>query len=311
MHVFLATDGSGPAQSAREQILAMPWRCPLNVTVMTVVPDPPPQTALLPAGRHENGVQATRARRDTMDRARALLDATRDTFQGKVASVATRVHEGTPGLKVVEMARACRADLVAVGTLGSGTYKGVFLGSVSDYVVSHARSSVLVARPHPGWMRRYMVALDDSENAASVVRWLGELDLSGGASVHLVKVYHSLKEFPFPDDEYDEVTNGDSIADKLAAGNSSPEVVEALRAQGLGPPSCRVTVEVRFGPEGPEILAALRDFQPDLLVIGAKGRNTHPDWPLGGVAQYLVDHAPCSVLVVRAPGRKPLQNSFR
>lgn len=300
MHVFFATDGSDSARSAQAQILALPWRSPVHVTVMTALPVPqPPLTSWIPAARQALDTAVIRLRHEAEARAREVLDEAHLAFEGKVASVGTRMHEGNPGVKIVEMARACRADLVAVGTRGLGTYKGVLLGSVSDYVANHARCSVLLARTPPGGRRRYLVALDDSDNAVSVVRWLGELDLSDGASIHLVKVFRSLKDFPFPDDEDDEDGNGHATADRFTAWNSSPKVLEALRAQGLGPPGSRVTVEIRFGHEVPEILASLRKFEPELLVIGAKGRNSHPDWPLGGVAQQLIDHAPCSALIVR------------
>jgi nucleotide-binding universal stress UspA family protein len=65
-----------------------------------------------------------------------------------------------------------------------------------------------------------------------------------------------------------------------------------------------VTVGVRFGQEVPEILAAVRKFDPELLVIGAKGRYSTAASPLGGVARKLIDHAPCSVVIVR-PGQGP------
>jgi nucleotide-binding universal stress UspA family protein len=291
MHVFLATDGSGSARAAQAQIALLPWRSPVHVTVMAAF-------------------AADRMRREAEARARALVDDARQELQGKVASVAVRTHEGNPAFRIVELARACRADLVAVGTRGHGIYKELRAGSVSDYVASHAHCPVLLARTSLGWRRRYMLALDDSDNAPTVVRWLAGIDLSGGASVHLVKVFRSVKDFPFPDEEHDEDPPG-GAPDNYDAWTSSSEVTEALRAQGLRPPGTRVTVEVRFGQEGPEILAALRTFEPDLLVIGAKGRNSHPDWPIGGVAQHLIDRAPCSVLVVRAPGSGSPQRSFR
>ncbi|MEW6718834.1 MAG: universal stress protein [Thermodesulfobacteriota bacterium] len=301
MHVFLATDGSDSARAAQAQIALLPWRAPVHVTLMSAYA----------AARQPSNDVADRLRRDAEARARALVDDARQELDGKVESVAVRVHEGNPAVRIVEMARACRADLVAVGTRGHGIYKELRLGSVSDYVANHAHCPVLLARTSLGWRRRYLLALDDSVHAPEVVRWLGALDLSGGASVHLVKVFRSVRDFPFPDEEHDEDVHAEGSADNYAAWNSSSEVVDALRAQRLGPPGTRVTVEVRFGQEGSEILAALRKFEPDLLLIGAKGRNTHPDWPMGGVAQHLIDHSPCSVLVVRAQGSGSAQSSFR
>jgi len=88
----------------------------------------------------------------------------------------------------------------------------------------------------------------------------------------------------------------------FAPWGDAPEVLEAMCEEGLDTKVARVTVEVRFGQEVPEILASVRKFEPDLLVMGAKGRYSTAASPLGNVARKLIDHAPCSVLIVR-PGQ--------
>jgi len=82
-----------------------------------------------------------------------------------------------------------------------------------------------------------------------------------------------------------------------------PGVLEAVCGEGLDTKVARVTVEVRFGQEVPEILASVRKFESDLLVMGAKGRYSTAASPLGNVARKLIDHAPCSVLNVRPSGK--------
>jgi nucleotide-binding universal stress UspA family protein len=47
------------------------------------------------------------------------------------------------------------------------------------------------------------------------------------------------------------------------------------------------------------LLAAIREFRPDLAVIGAKGRTGAKGTGLGSVAQMVLKYASCSVLVVR------------
>ena len=73
-----------------------------------------------------------------------VLDKARTDREGRIDSVATRMHLGYAGPTIVDMARACRTDLVTVGSRGLGMYKGFLLGSVSDYVAQHAHCSVLV-----------------------------------------------------------------------------------------------------------------------------------------------------------------------
>ncbi|MBP2679180.1 MAG: putative Universal stress protein [Deltaproteobacteria bacterium] len=280
MHIFFATDGSASARFAQAQILAMPWRSPVQITVMAAVHIPPPPFTSF------------------VSSAQQAFDAALATL----ASVATRMHAGSPGATIVEMARACRVDLVAVGSRGLGPYKGYLLGSVSDHVVNHARCSVLLAKTPPKRTGRYLLALDDSRYAVAVLRWLRELDLSKGAWIHLVKVFRSTEDFPDPDGR-DLVCGRDRRAPAMFApwGDAS-EVLEAMCEEGIDTRVARVTVEVRFGHEAPEILASIRKFDPELLVMGAKGHYSTAASPLGSVARKVIDHAPCSVLIVRPSG---------
>jgi nucleotide-binding universal stress UspA family protein len=89
----------------------------------------------------------------------------------------------------------------------------------------------------------------------------------------------------------------------FAPWGAAPEVLEAMCQEGLDATAARVTVEVRFGQEAPEILASVRKFEPDLLVMGAKGHYASAASPLGNVAREVIGDAPCSVLVVRPSGQ--------
>jgi nucleotide-binding universal stress UspA family protein len=304
MHIFFATDGSASARFAQAQILAMPWRSSVHVTVMTAVyVSPPPFTSFVSSAQHAFDAASVALRHEAEDRAEEVLIKARYNLEAGMPSVATRMHAGPPGATIVEMARACRVDLVAVGSRGLGPYKGYLLGSVSDHVANHARCSVLLAKTPPKRTGRYLLALDDSPRyAVAVLRWLRELDLPEGSRIHLVKVFRSVKDFPDPDGG-DRACACERTAPALfAPWGDAPEVLEAMCEEGLDTKVARVTVEVRFGQEVPEILASVRKFDPDLLVIGAKGRYSTAASPLGNVASKLIAHAPCSVLIVRPSG---------
>lgn len=62
-------------------------------------------------------------------------------------SVSTGVHEGDDeGEELLELADAFHADLIVVGATGRSAVEQFLLGSVSDRVAHHAKSSVLVVR---------------------------------------------------------------------------------------------------------------------------------------------------------------------
>jgi len=64
-------------------------------------------------------------------------------------------------------------------------------------------------------------------------------------------------------------------------------------------PSWTVRAEVHSGSPASSILAAIETWQPDLLVIGSRGRTGLVKTLLGSVSQKVLHHAPCSVRVAR------------
>lgn len=52
-----------------------------------------------------------------------------------------------------------------------------------------------------------------------------------------------------------------------------------------------------YGRPGPAICKAALDHQADLIVVGSHGRHGLPEMLLGSVSNYIMHHAPCSVMV--------------
>jgi nucleotide-binding universal stress UspA family protein len=64
-------------------------------------------------------------------------------------------------------------------------------------------------------------------------------------------------------------------------------------------------VQVEFvlkeGRPGNEIVDTAKELGIDLIVIGHQGRSALGSLLLGSVAQYVVNHTPCPILVIPAP----------
>ena len=88
--------------------------------------------------------------RERMDRRRAARELAAQALvaRGRRAGVKASflVWEGEPGPAIVEAAVAEGADLVVVGSRGRNRIERFVLGSVSDHVVRHADSPVLIVR---------------------------------------------------------------------------------------------------------------------------------------------------------------------
>lgn len=69
-----------------------------------------------------------------------------DRLRGKIKGEAFVLTGKKPGEAIIEAVDVHKADLVICGTRGLGKIRRTFLGSVSDYVVQHARCPVVVVR---------------------------------------------------------------------------------------------------------------------------------------------------------------------
>ena len=60
--------------------------------------------------------------------------------------VKTVFEVGSPGPAVLSVAKKYKADLIVMGSRGLGPLKGLFMGSVSSYVVTHSVCPVLIVK---------------------------------------------------------------------------------------------------------------------------------------------------------------------
>lgn len=58
-------------------------------------------------------------------------------------------------------------------------------------------------------------------------------------------------------------------------------------------------LDCQLGDAGPLICQAAQNWGADLIVLGRRGYQGLPEILLGSVSNYVVHHAPCSVLVVQ------------
>ena len=143
---------------------------------------------------------------------------------------------------------------------------------------------------------RIVVGVDDSEQAAAALRWaLAE----GALRRTTVEVVHSwsppLSALPFGATL---VIPVDEAAVDSAARVSVDDLVDtALAEMGTQPPQVLRTIL----PGGPATTLVEVAEGADLLVVGSHGRSGFSRLVLGSVAMACVNHAPCPVVVVRAP----------
>jgi nucleotide-binding universal stress UspA family protein len=146
---------------------------------------------------------------------------------------------------------------------------------------------------------KILVALDYSSHSLAATRFLKRLSLPPGSSVLLLFVTDpaSIHEISKRCDDVQEPTRRMVRAHlhlKEAAHKYLSSVKAMFRAQDLS-----VESVVRHGIAGAEIIKLAQDERIDLVVVGSRGMSSVKKFFLGGVSEWVLNDAPCSVLVVR------------
>jgi nucleotide-binding universal stress UspA family protein len=240
----------------------------------------------IPHARHEAEKQLALAEREV-----SRLGAERLT---------SRLLSGAPWDQIVQTLEGDRAfDLAVVGSRGRAAIARFLLGSVAEKVVRHAPCSVLVARSRGvvGDAKPFghvLCATDFSDASRPALARAGELAARGGAGITL---FHAIEPVLVAGDQ---MLPADILADvDKRAAHAIEELAVELRASA----PVQVTSAIDTGGAAQRALAVLdADTTFDLAVVGSHGRTGIGRALIGSVAERIVRHAPCSVLVARARG---------
>lgn len=193
--------------------------------------------------------------------------------------VETTVAVGDPADVVVNETASFDADLLITGSRRRSAVQSALGWSATGDIVDRAPCPVLVARTTP--LRSVLLTTDgspQSQAAADVVARWPIFDLT---RVRIATV--ALDRSPAPEDQ--------RAVDRAAA-----QLMDAGR---------EVVTDVLQGRPGPAIVDAARAWAVDLIVIGSRGRTGLGRTLLGSVAGEVLASAPCSVLIVGPPPRRP------
>jgi len=229
------------------------------------------------------------------DEASGLVELAERARAFGVASVSTRVVEGVPSDRIVEIAQADHAfDLIVIGTRGRTGVARWVLGSVAEHVVRHAPCSVLVARGRDEHAPFDHIAcpVDFSDHAREAVHQATWLAARGGDGLSL---WHVIDP---------RVLRGVATPDLVADLDRRASLELERWAARIEPaPPVALRCDIRVGDPADEVLAGVEaDDSIDLIAVGARSRTGIRRALLGSVAEKLVRHARCPVLVARTRG---------
>lgn len=146
--VVIATDGSELALKAARRSAGV-LAADTEYVVLSVV-EPTPVAAGLDVGFAPTPMANPTVIADLEKAAEANAHLAADTVASLLGpGTQIRVERGSPGSTICTVAAEEHADLIVVGSHGSGVITSVLLGSVSHDVLHHAPCPVLVVRTHP------------------------------------------------------------------------------------------------------------------------------------------------------------------
>lgn len=289
MRVLLATDGSVNARVATQWLMVFPLSPTTEILVLAAAAAIPP---VLDAPVPQSVFDAALA--DAHEAADAALAVLRKRWP----ETSARVVDGEPRHVIASTAADWGADLVVVGARGLGAFKRLLLGSVSTAVVHHAPCPVLVVRGRPRELLTAVVAIDGSPHSRAAARFLAHLPLDPALTVRLIGVV----EPQTPSLRAPAAVPGVGAAVEHFAEQQRVELDKALEeVAGDFEAKARVERAVRIGSPAGEILSIAE--RADLVVVGARGLGPVDRLLVGSVSERVLQHARCSVLVVKHAAR--------
>ncbi len=313
MKILIPIDGSYHSDNALETVLSEPWPEDSTFCVMTVAE---PLHTGADAAFGGFGQMALEAQKMLDADIHALLDEAAKKLKIKFGSdkVTEAFHEGKAADHILDIAQSWNADLIVMGSHGTGGYNSDSLGSICLKVMSHATCSVRIvhylsnpsvekklAKHAPLVTSRLLLALDHSVRSKLTVESVLTRPWADGATVQVITVVekrsHATNSRFFKAPEISKTQDAVYTSTKTEAEKMVKEFGEKLDAKF---DKGKVTHHVLEGNARSLILQIAQDWPADLIVLGAHGQDKDIlEHFLGSVASAVVSNASCSVEVVR------------
>jgi nucleotide-binding universal stress UspA family protein len=219
---------------------------------------------------------------------RLLLEGTCSDLGADLA-ISSMFLEGLPDEQIVEAAQAMSVDLVFVGSHGRTGLERLLTGSVAENVVRMSLIPTVLGRgPAEAGFHRILVATDFSDFADRALAAAVEL-AEPPARIELLHVVHVPAGF-----------GGEPMIlvedSTFAALEADARQRGAERLARIAGPGLELHFDCVVGAPREAILRAVGKNH-DLVALGSHGRRGLRRLLLGSVAETVMRHAPCSVLV--------------
>ena len=141
-------------------------------------------------------------------------------------------------------------------------------------------------------IKRILAPVNGTPASEHAFRWACQLAKNTKSELHAVYVSEVPLEFPLNTEFVSEDTRGDQVLART----------EAIAAEE----KCRVHAQLLQGRHaGPAIVLEAEDREMEMIILGIPFRHRVGSSVLGSTASYLLEHAPCQVVLWRERVRTP------
>lgn len=148
MKIILAIDGSDYSKAAVKGLAKMPLPNDSEVNIINIyehraMPTPGPVSTKATLYKYPED-----AIKNAQIIGKTIVSKAVDVLKEKNGSliITTSIVNGFPKKEILEKAESFDADLIVVGSQGQGAFSRFLLGSVSQYLATHAKCSVLIVK---------------------------------------------------------------------------------------------------------------------------------------------------------------------
>ena len=304
MNILIATDGSEDANNALNFMMRFPFPRDSKMTVLTVVTDIPMLPAELDVLDEGQSEALNLANKRLVEEAEELVAREAERLREDGWSGEAMVRNGNPVKEILRVAGEIDADLIVLGSHGTGMAKRFLLGSVSDRVMEYATCSVLIVRKKPGEevtadiehganiSYRIMLAYDNSDVAHEALEQCSSLQLEDNSAIKVVSIMPLITAYR------QDVSQHISTIWLQKKQIMQAELEKAVGSFQWATPN--VTTQIREAKSvSDEILTAAEEDGSDLIMFGCKDKSAIKSFLLGSITHRLGRYAECTVWAVR------------
>jgi len=287
MRVLLAIDGSEQSIQATQAVMSLASVSAL--TILHVIDLPRLTFSMLgPEIAHDLSKVAEEALRKDGEQA---LTRAKSLLSGRVEPLELRMEEGSPAELILATAQDTHPDLILMGARGKGQVEELFLGSVSQRVLTHAGCPVLIINSPLQEIKKILIAIQSPDDVQKVKQFLEKHPFHTQTDIILWSVV------PIPRSLF---RGGISAPEeKIKQALESTETFLDQAVSQLKDCYDSVKGYVGMGAPADTILEQASITEPDLMVMGVHHPSTITRFVLGTVSHTVLHRATRPVLVIR------------